>query len=101
MAFEVFGCLDSADQLWPIDLQPATLHLEINHCLVIAQIVRYDFVMIFDECLDSGSVLSEPAFRLLTELLVDPAGPGLRMDAATRPQREAFLARVSRRVGRL
>jgi putative heme-binding domain-containing protein len=32
----------------------------------------------------SGSVLSEPAFRLLTELLVDPASPGLRMDAATR-----------------
>jgi len=32
----------------------------------------------------SGSTLSEPAFKLLTELLVDPASPGLRMDAATR-----------------
>ena len=32
----------------------------------------------------SGSTLSAPAFKLLTELLVDPASPGLRMDAATR-----------------
>jgi putative membrane-bound dehydrogenase-like protein len=32
----------------------------------------------------SGSTLSDPAFKLLTELLVDPASPGLRMDAATR-----------------
>lgn len=32
----------------------------------------------------SGSTVSEPAFKLLTELLVDPANPGLRMDAAQR-----------------
>jgi len=48
----------------------------------------------------SGSTLSDPAFQLLTELLVDPASPGLRMDAATRlanspltpAQWEAYLA---------
>ncbi len=31
-----------------------------------------------------GEGLSEPAFRLLVQLLVDPANPGLRMDAARR-----------------
>ncbi|MGA0132943.1 MAG: PVC-type heme-binding CxxCH protein [Opitutales bacterium] len=31
-----------------------------------------------------GEGLSEPAFRLLIQLLVDPANPGLRMDAARR-----------------
>ncbi|MEI6461594.1 MAG: PVC-type heme-binding CxxCH protein [Verrucomicrobiota bacterium] len=48
----------------------------------------------------TGNALSEPAFRLLSELLVDPASPGLRMDAATRlantqltaEQWEAYLA---------
>lgn len=48
----------------------------------------------------SGTTLSDPAFKLLTELLVDPANPGLRMDAATRlantpltdAQWEAYLA---------
>ncbi|MCX6921084.1 MAG: DUF1080 domain-containing protein, partial [Verrucomicrobia bacterium] len=32
----------------------------------------------------SGEGLSEPAFKLLTDLFVDPANPGLRMDAAAR-----------------
>ena len=32
----------------------------------------------------SGSTLSDPAFKLLTELLVNPTSPGLRMDAAQR-----------------
>jgi len=48
----------------------------------------------------TGNALSEPAFKLLSELLVDPASPGLRMDAATRlantqltaEQWEAYLA---------
>ena len=32
----------------------------------------------------SGEGLSDPAFKLLTDLFVDPANPGLRMDAAAR-----------------
>jgi putative heme-binding domain-containing protein len=48
----------------------------------------------------SGEGLSEPAFKLLTDLFVDPASPGLRMDAAQRlantkltpAQWEAYLA---------
>ena len=48
----------------------------------------------------SGEDLSEPAFKLLTDLFIDPASPGLRMDAAARlantklsaAQWEAYLA---------
>ena len=48
----------------------------------------------------TGEGLSDPAFKLLTDLFVDPANPGLRMDAAARlantkltpAQWEAYLA---------